>query len=103
MATLKLTPDTAGRLILTADFAIRDEQNDARSQSLSLVSIAISLHQFARAITPQDIDLRRVNPLLRKIANAREGRVNVTVGDVVTARDLLGLGSETDSGAGGAS
>jgi hypothetical protein len=50
MSTLKPTLETAERLILTADFAIRDEQNDARSQSLSLISIAISLRCIAESL-----------------------------------------------------
>lgn len=74
------------------------------AQSAALISIAISLHRLAeRSPDPSDLDLRQLNPLLRKVATSSvydpgetdlddEQPINlsITLGDVRTARRLLG-------------
>lgn len=103
---LNVNAKSSEGLIQTADFCLRDQSatGDKRAQACALMSIAISLHRLAEGSTrAADLDFRQLNPLLRKIATSSvydpgetdlddEQPVNlsITLGDVRTARRLLG-------------
>lgn len=102
---LKMNGGEAAAFIQTADFCLREQSatEEKRAQACALMSIAISLHRLAEGSKSADVDLRQLNPLLRKIAAAstydpgetdlddeQPIRLSINLGDVRTARRLLG-------------